>query len=155
MYIYIYLWSYLCKRILHDTMANDPRSDVPVRSASTLILRFDHPFLNNEIPMPKGTRKKTPDTSYQIIHVKCHNICAGEDTLQIWFQKIRSWKSPLSRSNGEKKIRKSTQTYLASQSATVLIQIWMTLGIEASHQHNAHQICQRILHNIPIPTLSL
>ena len=62
--IYTYGGVCLCERILHDTIANDPRSDVPVRGRSALILRFHHPFQNNEIPMPKGTRQKTPDTSH-------------------------------------------------------------------------------------------
>ena len=48
----------------------------------------------------------------------------------------------ISRSDGEKKIKKSTQPYLASESATVLIQIWMTLGIKTSHEHNTHHISQ-------------
>ena len=58
--------------------------------------------------------------------------------------------APLERYCAEE-VRKGAEPYLASQLPAVVIQLWTVLLVVASKQHDAHQVGERILHDLPVP----
>ena len=67
------------------------------------------------------------------------------------FQPERVRKPPLRKRDCAEEVREGAEPYLATQIPAMMIQLWKVLLVVATKQHNANQIGQGVLDDLPIP----
>ena len=80
-----------------------------------------------------------------------HNIRPCEDAVGVWLPIVGSRELPFRGCDGDEQVGKRAQPHLAAEIPHMRIQLRIVLFVVTSHQHDTDQVCQGILHDLPIP----
>ena len=103
-------------------MADHPRGNVPVWSATALVLRLHHPLEHDKEFVAVTSGEKEPHTAYQKVHVQGHEISTCPYTLQIRLHEVRAEELPLRGSDGDEQVRIGAEPYLPAETPYMIIQ---------------------------------